>query len=129
MIGFSVYNKYSGEILWSGYVSRRSDLSSQVQSEDQSLIEVYCDNKNHYVDVFQEAPQVKSKLNNPTYLEDNVLKSVPNPSLVSIYNSGVSSLEVTDGEVVLEADLPDTYKVIVNPADSKYYSAEFEVNL
>ena len=129
MIGFSVYNKYSGEILWSGYVSRRSDLSSQVQSEDQSLIEVYCDNKNHYVDVFQEAPQVKPKVNNPTYLEYNILKSVPNPSMVSIYNSGVSSLEVTDGEVVLEADLPGTYKVVVNPADAKYYTAEFEVDL
>ena len=29
----------------------------------------------------------------------------------------------------LEADLPGTYKVVVNPADAKYYTAEFEVDL
>ena len=92
-------------------------------------IESDAEGQNTYVDVTKDPVEVKPKIPNTAYLDGTTIKSVPSPSTVTLYDGSVQSAEVTDERVDLDSDVPGTYLVVVDPADAKYYTAEFEVDL
>ena len=126
---FLFYKKDSGKIV-SRKNTRREMIGLYSQdSIDQDFIESSKNPKDHYVDVTKDPVEVKPKIQNPSYLDGTTIKSVPSPSTVTLYDGSVQSAEVTDERVDLDSDVPGTYLVVVDPADAKYYTAEFEVNL
>ena len=124
MIDFIIVED-NGEILING--SCPKDQLQYQKIEGCTTIKAKADHSEDYYDFNKGA--VKKKLVNPSYLEVTEIKSVPDPSTVTLYDGSANSVEVTDGEVKLDADVPGTYRVVVDSADPKYYTAEFEVNL
>jgi len=123
-----VYNLNTGKIVKKCVTP--DEESAKIQAlGNEDVIFIDTDIEDKYVVVSENPKKVSVREENPAYLDANIIRSIPNPSIVTLYGQGEESIEVSDGEVFLEADIPGAYLIVVEPLDAKYKTKDFEVAL
>lgn len=128
MISSIVYVLSTGEIT-KKCVTPDED-SAKAQATDREAV-IFADSEieGKYVDISKNPHEISSQQPNPAKLTSNVIKSIPAPSVVTVYWQDEESIQVDDGEFELDSDIPGSYLAEVRPLDAKYEKKIFEVQI
>lgn len=128
MSNFIVYLLSTGEIT-KKCLAPDADSAKAQSTEKEGIIFTNIEIEGKYVDISKNPHEVLSQEDNPAKLSRNIIKSIPVPSLVTVYCQDEESLKVDDGEFELDSDVPGLYLVEVKPLDAKYKKKIFEVEI